>query len=359
MSIPIAFVGPLPPPIGGVSMINQSFQQLDYPNMAVVAFNNSNNRIRENLYRSCPWENILNEFKKIRKLRNFLKVQQPKVANIFVTSGYSIFRDCIYLIVLKWFRIPTIIHFHSKKQGEFALKTKRLKLLGKFFNHFADKIILLSQDHYTFFTNYFPLAKCFIIENFVTYSNYSCEIKEKGEEFLFVGRLTKEKGFFDLLEAIKILKSEHIQLKINVIGIASTENDEEIIKEIISKSNIDEYLIFHGLKLGEDKFKIFRKSRFLIFPSHFENSPVVIKEAIAAKMGIIASDIEANMLILSEARNFFLHRVGKPDSIAGAIKMVLKMPDKGISLCYASSIIRKYDSFIARDQLFSLINELI
>jgi glycosyltransferase involved in cell wall biosynthesis len=359
MSITIAFIGPLPPPIGGVSIINQSFQQLDYSNLAIVAFNTSNNRTHENLYRRFPWRNILNEFKKIRKLSDFLKVQQPKVVNVFVTSGYSIIRDCIYLIVIKWFHIPVIIHFHSKKQGEFALKAKRLKLLGMYFNRFTDKIILLSQDHFTFFTDYFPKDKCFIIENFVNYNNYACEIEDKANEFLFVGRLTKEKGFFDLLEAIKLLKLENIQLKIHVLGIASTKGDENNIKGIISKSKIDEYLIFHGLKLGKDKFEIFRKSRFLVLPSHFENSPVVIKEAIAAKMGIIASDIKANKLILSEVKNHFLHQVGKPESIADAIKTVLNMPDKGISLCFASSTIHKYDSSIARDKLISLINELI
>ncbi len=55
----VAFIGPLPPPVGGVSMINQSFQQLDYQGVEIKAFNTSNNRTRENLYRRYPFENVL------------------------------------------------------------------------------------------------------------------------------------------------------------------------------------------------------------------------------------------------------------------------------------------------------------
>ncbi len=299
------------------------------------------------------------EFKKIYRLRFFLKLNNPKVANVFVTSGYSILRDCIYLLVLKCFHIPVIIHFHSKKQGEFALSQNKIKYLGRFLGHFADKIILLSQDHYSFFTGYFPVAKCFVIENFVDYRNFVCDIKDKCDEFIYVGRLTKEKGFFDLLEAVKILKAENIHVKINIIGVACTDEEELAIKQLISNSNIEEFLVFHGLKLGNEKYNLFRRCRFLIFPSHFENSPVVLKEAIASKMAIIASDIEPNLQILSGSNNFIMHRAGDPGSIAGAIRAILDLPDKGMSLCLASARIQKFDSSVARDKLVTLLNELL
>ena len=355
----VAFIGPLPPPVGGVSMINQSFQQLDYQDIEIKAFNTSNNRTRENLYRRYPFENVLREFKKIYRLRFFLKLNNPKVANVFVTSGYSILRDCIYLLVLKCFHIPVIIHFHSKKQGEFALSQNKIKYLGRFLGHFADKIILLSQDHYSFFTGYFPEDKCFVIENFVDYRNFVCDIKDKRDEFIYVGRLTKEKGFFDLLEAVKILKAENIHVKINIIGVACTDEEELAIKQLISNSNIEEFLVFHGLKLGNEKYNLYRRCRFLIFPSHFENSPVVLKEAIASKMAIIASDIEPNLQILSGSNNFIMHRAGDPGSIAGAIRAILDLPDKGMSLCLASARIQKFDSSVARDKLVTLLNELL
>ncbi len=50
----IAFIGPLPPPLGGVEVINQSFQEIDYSCYEVTYFNTSNQNSRENLYKRFP-----------------------------------------------------------------------------------------------------------------------------------------------------------------------------------------------------------------------------------------------------------------------------------------------------------------
>jgi glycosyltransferase involved in cell wall biosynthesis len=357
--IKIVFIGPLPPPFGGVSIINSSFQKMRLEDFQIISFNTSNNKNREDLYRKFPWKNIFNELKKLKEFYFFIKKIKPSVSNIFVTSGYSILRDCLLLIVLKSFHIPTIVHFHSKKKNEYALVPYRLKILGRFFNRFTDKIILLSQDHFNHFTKYFPIGKCTIIENFVDYNDFECEIADKNYDFLFIGRLSREKGFFDLLEAVKILKSENFEFTIHVLGTAANLSDEDLIKRIVSKYDLSYNFIFHGTKSGAEKFNLFKRTRFLIFPSHFENSPLVIKEAIAAKMGIIASDIEANKLILSNKNNSIFHEVGKSESLANAIKSVLMIVDNGRDLCQASAKILDYNSNIAEIKINKLINELI
>jgi len=50
----IAFIGPLPPPLGGVAVVNQSFQEIDYSCYEVTYFNTSNQNSRENLYKRFP-----------------------------------------------------------------------------------------------------------------------------------------------------------------------------------------------------------------------------------------------------------------------------------------------------------------
>jgi glycosyltransferase involved in cell wall biosynthesis len=67
----------------------------------------------------------------------------------------------------------------------------------------------------------------------VNYINFENDIQDKNGDFLFVGRLSKEKGFFDLLEAVKALKEISIYCKIQVIGLAPTEDLEEEINEFI------------------------------------------------------------------------------------------------------------------------------
>lgn len=66
-------------------------------------------------------------------------------------------------------------------------------------------------------------------------------------------------------------------------------------------------IILLGSVTGEDKYKLFKSSSILIFPSHYENSPTVLKEAMAARNHIIASDIPEIRYVLKNysAKSFF------------------------------------------------------
>ncbi|MDN3492051.1 glycosyltransferase family 4 protein [Winogradskyella bathintestinalis] len=353
-----AFIGPLPPPLGGVAMINQSFQNLNFNGYDITVFNTSNNSLSEDLYRGFPWGNIGKEISKIKRLSDFLNSTKPDVVNIFITSGYSIIRDLFYLRMLYRKNIPIVIHFHSKTKGEFALTPNRLKLLSKFFNKYAKKIILLSEHHYSFFVKYFGSKKCEVIENFVSYEHFNNEIVNKTNDFLYVGRLSKEKGFFDLLKAVKILKDNKVVCRIQVIGVAPTIEVEKRINDIISANHLEDYFVFNGATFGESKYTLFKQSSCLIFPSHLENSPVVLKEAIAAKLAIIASDIDANQLILKAEKNHYLHQVTCPDSLAVIIEKLLGDSDVMKAFCKASESIKDYDKSIAREKLLNLMDNL-
>jgi len=354
----IVFIGPLPPPLGGVAMINQSFQELDYQGCETMSFNTSNNKQNEDLYKGLPWNNIGKEYKKIQNLKTFLRLKQPDIANVFVTSGYSIIRDLFYLRILYKKKIPIIIHFHSKKKGEFALAPRRLNFVGKLFNKYAQKIILLSPDHFDYFTSFFNKNKCDVLENFVDYNNFDNEITEKTSEFLYVGRLSKEKGFFDLLEACKLLKEKGSILKVNVIGAAPNDSVEQEINTFIKQHALNVIIHLHGLKFGSEKYDLFKRAKILVFPSHFENSPVVIKEAIAAKMAIIASNIEPNKNILNAIKNNSMHMAQNPEDLANKIEILLNSESLVNQFCVESEKVKEYDKTYANEKLTSIINEL-
>ena len=216
----------------------------------------------------------------------------------------------------------------------------------------------MSQDHYNFFTRYFDKKKCIIIENFVDYSSFDNLIKDKTDECLYIGRLSKEKGFFDLLEACNLLKKEKIKFKLNVVGVAPNNRIEQEIDLYVKKHHLDNIVNFYGLKQNEEKFKLFRLSKILVFPSHFENSPVVLKEGIAAKMAIIASDISANINILTNKENNILHRKNNPVDLSEKLKALILNTDKANELCEASSQIKIYDTTYAKEKLQSLLNEI-
>jgi glycosyltransferase involved in cell wall biosynthesis len=354
----LIFIGPIPPPLGGVAAINQSIQQIAFEGYTNLPFNTSKSKLRENLYAKFPWKNVVSEIKSYRKLKATVKKTTPELANVFVTSSFAIIRDLFILRLLYKKNIPSVIHFHSKTSGEFALQPFRLKIVARFFNKYASKILLLSQDHLNRFQDYFDPSKCEILENFVDYKDFDCTIGGKTSDFLFVGRLTEKKGFFNLLEAIRILKDTEIQLKVNVIGMAESEESELAIRKIVEESGIAVYLEFHGALFGDKKNELFKQSSTLLFPSHFENSPVVLKEGIAAKMALICSDIDANKNVLGKVLNPIYHEVNNPTALSNKMKAIIHDSKMAKEMMENSSKIHQFDVSFAKDKLERIYKEI-
>ncbi len=96
----------------------------------------------------------------------------------------------------------------------------------------------------------------------------------------------------------------------------------------------------------------------MIFPSHFENSPVVLKEAIAAKMSILSSDIHANENILQRRNNYLSFQVSNNNDLALKMSYLISNPEKVLKMCQDSASINDYDSIVAKNSMLDLFNTL-
>lgn len=346
----IAFVGPVPPPYGGVGVMNQSFQELISKEWNVVSFNTASGKLNEDLYRRKGFKNLFHFSKNIFGLITFLSENRFKIVNVFVTSNIAFVRDSVIVFILWLCRKKIIIHFHSKKKGEFFLGNLTIKYVACIFR-FAKKIIVLSDDHFNYFARYFDKSKMAVIENFVDYDLYDCKIENKNSEFLFVSRLSEKKGIFDLIEAVKIIRKKRLHLKINVLGTAENDEVKNTIVDFLKKYELEENIILHGNVYGNKKYEFFKSCSIFIFPSHFENSPVVIKEAIAAKMAIICSDIEANKIILKDKGNTELFTSNDAMDLANKIEEILIHPGSTDDLMLRSAACKIYDKRYAAEKI--------
>jgi len=353
----IAFVGPEPPPYGGVGVMNQSFQEIISQEWNVISFSTASGRLSEDLYRRKGFKNFVHFAKNIFGLITFLSKNKFKIVNVFVTSNIAFVRDSVIIFILWLCRKEIIIHFHSKKKGEFFLGNFTIRYVAGIFR-FAKKIIVLSDDHFDYFARYFDKKKMVVIENFVDYDLYDCKIENKNSEYLFVSRLSEKKGIFDLIEATKIIKKKGLHLKINVLGTAENDEVKNTIDDFLKKYELEENIILHGNVYGNKKYEFFKSCSIFIFPSHFENSPVVIKEAIAAKMAIICSDIEANKIILNDKGNTEFFTTNDPMDLANKIEDILIHPCSIDDLMQRSAASKIYDKRYAAEKMKKVLFSL-
>jgi glycosyltransferase involved in cell wall biosynthesis len=353
----MAFIGPIPPPYGGVGVMNKSFQEIVTPTWNVLVFNTSSGRLNEDLYKSKGFKNVSHFAKNTFGLIKFLSRNRFKIANVFVTSNIAFLRDSILILILWLCRKKIVVHFHSKKKGEFFLKNFTIRYVALIFK-LSNKIIVLSDDHFDYFAKYFDETKMVVIENFVDYGLYDCKIENKNSEFLYVSRLSEKKGIFDLIEAVKIIKDKGLYLKINVLGTAENDEVKNRIEDCINKYGLEENLILHGNVHGDKKYAFFKSGSIFIFPSHFENSPVVIKEAIASNMALVCSNIEANEIILKDKGNTKFFNTNDAKDLAAKIECVLSNPDYMKNLMQHSENCKIYDKKYAEEKLSNIFRSM-
>ena len=105
-------------------------------------------------------------------------------------------------------------------------------------------------------------------------------------------RLGYGKGVLDLLEIWKEVCKVKNNAKLAIIG-GSDKEVRNKIKEYISKNFLQNNIFFLGAIYDFDvKFRILNSSKLFILPSHEENWAIVIGEAMAIKLPVVAYDLK-------------------------------------------------------------------
>lgn len=200
---------------------------------------------------------------------------------------------------------------------------------------------------------FFPAAKAEIIPN--THGLQIADIHENQAwlnqpgksdgviKLLYLGRLEKEKGLDVVCEAVSRIDPDGHHLELSLAGWGSYE--EEIRNTYANVKAIQ----FIGPIFGENKRDTLRKSHVLIAPSIVpETFGIIIAEAFAYGIPVIASNLGAFPELITEGKTGFLFEPGSIESLMSIINSLMKNPDliKNMSkLCLSEALNFTLDAF--------------
>lgn len=149
-----------------------------------------------------------------------------------------------------------------------------------------------------------------------------CDYPEKGTpcQFLFIGRIMRDKGIFELLEAAENIKLEHPEVKFKIIGHGDLEEDIEKVKSAERKGNV-EYL---GVQ--SDVRRFIRESHATILPSYHEGTANVLLESAAAGRPVLASLVPGCQETFDDGKSGIGFQVKNASALTEAIKNFLALP---------------------------------
>lgn len=137
----------------------------------------------------------------------------------------------------------------------------------------------------------------------------------KGKYFLYIGRLSREKGIQTLINAIK-----GTAFNLKVVGTGPLLTD-------FQKLDIDN-ISFLGFKNGLELFELIRNASFVIVPSEwYENNPMSIIEAYAFGKPVIGANIGGIPEILEENKTGYLFKSGNLESLSEMLIKAYNLSD--------------------------------
>lgn len=155
------------------------------------------------------------------------------------------------------------------------------------------------------------------------------EINIKDDDFvlLYVGRLNKDKGVFDLLKAFDSLSKKFQNIKLLMVG-----SDEEKFYEYLLKNhqNLKDKVIIKNFTLDTRKYYIC--SDIFIMPSYREGFGLASIEASSCGLPVIASNIYGLIDSVTDGVNGFLHATGEPIKIELLVTKLINNRDQILNL---------------------------
>jgi len=139
--------------------------------------------------------------------------------------------------------------------------------------------------------------------------------------FLFIGRLIKDKGIIEYLEACKKIKAKHKEVRCLLVG--PYDSNPSAIKAVDLQPFIESGIIeYFGEQ--EDVRPYLKECSVFVLPSYHEGTPKTVLEAMATGRPIITSDAPGCRETVVNGYNGFLVKVKDIDGLVDKMEYLIE-----------------------------------
>lgn len=288
--------------------------------------------------------NPLSNFKSLVGLYKVMKSGKYDIVHVHTPVAGVLGR-----IAAKLAHIPIIIYtahgfyFHENMSNPlFNFFVGLERVLGRYFTDYiftqseedyrtAKQLRIIEDNKITCIGNGIDLKK-FNPENVLidpTSFKAKLGIPPEGKIIAFVGRLIKEKGVLDLIDAFVKLEKDYNDVFLLMIGdMASNERDirtKERIKNVLEDGNIGNKIVLTGYR--EDIAELLKISDIFVLPSYREGLPRSIIEAMAMNKPVVTYNVRGCREEVVDEVTGFIISLGNVDGVYHSIKKLLDNPD--------------------------------
>ncbi len=307
-------VGPAPQAQGGVASVIALLLQaglLEDEEVVFVASHGPGPRWRKLCIALRAWTRYL----------LWLMQGRAAVLHVHVSSHASFWRKASFMVLARLFRRRIVFQLHGGGFRTFyESRSRPVRWIIRRTLMQADELLCLSASAVAWLRAEVPSTRPHWWPNPVS----AALIKqipqaqtERPPHLLFLGALLPAKGVLELLRAFSELRCADGRARLLIAG---TGPQERQLREQVTDLGLDEAVDFLGWVTGEQKLACMRRARLLVLPSHLEQQPMVLLEAMALGTALVATRVGGVPDIVRDGVDGILVEPGDSAQLAAALK---------------------------------------
>ncbi len=216
---------------------------------------------------------------------------------VFVADGWSFWEKGLMCVLAKKITRSNVI---IAPRSGFIINDINAK--GKLYNFIkyvfreVDTVICQSKSWKNIFESITDLnhsSKFTIIENVIDFDRYkdsTIRNRTSGDKvvILFMAWVSRDKGIYELIDAIQKLKETTSDFKVLVAGLGK---DFDAIAVKIREMELTDQVELKGWVLGNEKLELLEQTDIFVLPTYFDGYPNSLMEAMAAGKACIATKV--------------------------------------------------------------------
>ena len=239
-------------------------------------------------------------------------------------------RDLAYLVVAKGCGARVVYQVHGGALPQVFFRGNRLlDAVLRWTLALADAVVVLARIELRSYRKFVPGLAVSVLPNAIDHAPYAA--LERGPatpgtplRLVYIGRLAREKGLPETLQALKLARDQGIQARLAIAGYGP---DEQRLRELAQALGLAGSVAFIGPVFGEAKARLLAGADALVLASHAEGLPYALLEGMAAGAAVIATRVGAIPDVVVDGVHGLFVSPHNPRAIARAIGLLARDRD--------------------------------
>src|SRR6266699_796598 len=233
----------------------------------------------------------------------------------------SYWRDLLYSIVARLLgrRVVNQIHGGAMPQDFFRGNALLTWILRRFLVS-SDVVTVLLSGELIAYRAFDSRINIHLVPNAIDPAGLADEVRSHNTDgplkLVYVGRLVRAKGLFEIIEALMELKRAGRQFRFSVAG---QGQDQRELMTASEKAGLKDPVRFLGSVTDAKKHRLWLESDVFVFPTHFEGLPYSLLEAMAAGCVPITTPVAAIPDVMRDGEHGLFVPVKDAGALASAV----------------------------------------